>query len=234
MNRFDLKLATFMSMAFQLATLSTCPRRQVGCILLDADLRIIGSGYNGVAKGQYHCCNLSDSPCNCIHAEVNALKSCKTPTAIKYAICTTAPCRACFDALTNAAEALQGGIEAIYVAQAASSSVDHPLILPLSPVPIPYAPWVANKVGGTYRASGTIRNEFQTSTGSTLLAFEFSDFPGMCHLFSPKQLIGSNTKRLVPCYGTYKDLTNAEVNRNRCEACQLMETCRRESYNAHR
>lgn len=220
-----------MAMAFQLSTLSTCPRRQVGCILLNEDLRIIGSGYNGVAKGQLHCSNLSEEPCNCIHAEVNALENCKNPGDIKYAVCTTAPCKNCFQELVDTVRLFGGELESIYACDAARTSVVHPFCNRLSPVPIPYKPWPAHKVGGSYQAYGTVRGEFQTSLGNTLLAFEFHTFPGMCHLFGPKQLIGDNTKHLVPCFGTYKDLTNAEVNRNKCESCQLMETCRKESYN---
>jgi len=34
---------------------STCLRRSVGCVLLDADNHVIATGYNGVAAGMPHC-----------------------------------------------------------------------------------------------------------------------------------------------------------------------------------
>ena len=40
-----------MEIALKLAELSTCPKRSVGCILLDSDMHIIGSGYNGMPSG---------------------------------------------------------------------------------------------------------------------------------------------------------------------------------------
>lgn len=34
---------------------STCLRRQVGCVLLDEQWRVLSTGYNGVARGMPHC-----------------------------------------------------------------------------------------------------------------------------------------------------------------------------------
>lgn len=34
---------------------AACTRRQVGAVILDADGRIVSTGYNGTAKGQVHC-----------------------------------------------------------------------------------------------------------------------------------------------------------------------------------
>jgi len=107
-----LKLETFMKMAKALSEQSTCIRRNVGCILLDNKLRIIGSGYNGSSHGASHCI---DTPCKgahflsgkgldmceAIHAEQNALMQCKDIDAIHIAVCTTFPCKHCTKMLLN-------------------------------------------------------------------------------------------------------------------------------------
>jgi len=108
-------------MALTLAVQSTCARRDVGCILVDRHHRIIGSGYNGVAKGLDHC---KDKPCGgvgfksgdglgiceAIHAEQNALMQCRDIDSIVSAYITTAPCMHCTKMLMNT------GCKAIYFA----------------------------------------------------------------------------------------------------------------------
>jgi dCMP deaminase len=44
-----------MAVAHATAKRATCLRRQVGCVLLDADGFILSTGVNGVASGQPHC-----------------------------------------------------------------------------------------------------------------------------------------------------------------------------------
>lgn len=111
-TRHETKLRTFLNMAYDLAYLSTCTRRNVGCILLDNRYKIIGSGYNGSPEGMTHC---TDKPCagsqfktgeglaacEAIHAEQNALMQCSDVTQIAYAICTTFPCAHCLKMLAN-------------------------------------------------------------------------------------------------------------------------------------
>lgn len=111
-TRHNLKLRTFLNMAVELAYLSTCTRRNVGCILLNADYKIVGSGYNGSPKHMTHCI---DKPCagsqfktgeglmtcQAIHAEQNALMQCADITSIAYAVCTTFPCVHCLKMLAN-------------------------------------------------------------------------------------------------------------------------------------
>lgn len=46
---------TGIELARTVAKRSTCLRRAVGCVLMDPHGRIIGTGYNGVARGQPHC-----------------------------------------------------------------------------------------------------------------------------------------------------------------------------------
>jgi dCMP deaminase len=42
-------------MARLVSTRGTCYRRKVGCVLVDANNRVLATGYNGVASGQPHC-----------------------------------------------------------------------------------------------------------------------------------------------------------------------------------
>lgn len=45
----------FARMARLVATRSTCLRRAVGCVLVDARDHVLSTGYNGVARGRPHC-----------------------------------------------------------------------------------------------------------------------------------------------------------------------------------
>jgi dCMP deaminase len=101
-----------LSMAGLLGQLGTCFRRKVGCILVNKHWHIIGSGYNGVAKGEPHC---SESPCpgaqcesgqglelcEAIHAEQNALLQCRDVQEIAICYVTTSPCVHCVKLLMN-------------------------------------------------------------------------------------------------------------------------------------
>jgi dCMP deaminase len=51
-----------MSMAVSTAQRSTCARRLVGCVLLDARNHVMATGYNGVASGQPHCRETKQEP----------------------------------------------------------------------------------------------------------------------------------------------------------------------------
>ena len=106
------KPMVFMNMAIALSQLSTCARREVGCILLDANWKIIGSGYNGVGAGLPHCidnqCKGSMhvsgqglGECEAVHAEQNALMQCTDVQKIKYVITTASPCVHCMKMLLN-------------------------------------------------------------------------------------------------------------------------------------
>lgn len=46
----------------------------------------------------------------------------------------------------------------------------------------------ANKVGGSYQATGTIVAAFHTLGGLERYVFEFDSPPGMLHIFGPSQL----------------------------------------------
>ena len=97
---FDL---SHLSIAFELALLTTCARRGTGCVLVDENGIILSTGYNGVGRGQKNCriencpgataasgTNLSS--CEAIHSEENALMYCSDVQKIHTVYCTTSPC----------------------------------------------------------------------------------------------------------------------------------------------
>ena len=105
----------FMNIAVQAATRSTCPRKQVGCVIVK-DKAIIATGYNGSLPGESHChthgCFLQDSHCiRTIHAETNAInQAAKNGVSLNGAIiyCNVEPCWNCYKNI------LSVGINSIY------------------------------------------------------------------------------------------------------------------------
>lgn len=103
-DRQQLKDRVFSSMAEMVAQLGTCCRLKVGCVLLTAEGRVAGVGYNGAGAGMPHCesdhCN---ETCRCIrtvHAEENALHACSGAPHTAYV--TAEPCLACTKSLLMA------------------------------------------------------------------------------------------------------------------------------------
>ena len=113
-----------MQLAAITAQRSTCLRRSVGAVLLDARGHILSTGYNGVAAGQPHCnesdvdgfglvvypfaCLGAGSPsgtdldnCRAIHAEQNALLQCHDVYQIDTCYVTVSPCITCTKLLLN-------------------------------------------------------------------------------------------------------------------------------------
>ena len=105
----------FLEIAEAVALRGDCRRKRVGCVLVDQDHRIIGTGYNGAEPGGPSCLagqcprGLDDSPpdedysdCIAVHAEANALlfarASCKGATAYV----TTWVCEGCKKLLRGA------------------------------------------------------------------------------------------------------------------------------------
>jgi dCMP deaminase len=102
----------FMTIAFTLARRSSCIRRSVGCVLVDQNNHIVGTGYNGGPKGAPHCIDhpcsgagfVSGSElgrCQAIHAEQNALMQCRDVMSINTLYTTTFPCEHCFKMIAN-------------------------------------------------------------------------------------------------------------------------------------
>lgn len=111
-----------MKLALMTAQRTTCCRRAVGCVLLNARGHVLATGYNGVAAGQPHCnehdpffetgyphaCSGAHAPsgtnldgCQAIHAEQNALLQCRDMYAIHTAYVTASPCMTCIKLLLN-------------------------------------------------------------------------------------------------------------------------------------
>jgi dCMP deaminase len=114
--------AHFMQMAKLAGEMSTCARRDVGCVLVK-DRHLLATGFNGNMPGARHCadggcprCSNSDtgagadlSICLCTHAEANAIAWCaRTGAACQDATLysTTQPCLECTKLLASAGVSL--------------------------------------------------------------------------------------------------------------------------------
>ncbi len=107
----------FSQIAGQVASRSTCLRRQVGAVLVK-DKRILSTGYNGAPRGITHCTEAGclreelgvpsgerHELCRALHAEQNAiaqaaLHGVKIEGAALY--CTHQPCSLCAKMIINA------------------------------------------------------------------------------------------------------------------------------------
>src|SRR5262245_53449449 len=93
-----IKPFVFMDVARRIGELGTCPRLQVGAVLI-RDGRCISWGYNGSPPGAPHCVHLADEPCTtATHAEANAVafaarQGISTEGATLFV--TVSPCAAC-------------------------------------------------------------------------------------------------------------------------------------------
>lgn len=68
----------FLMIAEVVAKRATCPRAQVGAVIVDEQNRVLSTGYNGSTPGKPHCtdvgCDMVDDHCQrTLHAEVNAV-----------------------------------------------------------------------------------------------------------------------------------------------------------------
>ncbi len=98
-----------MSIAQTVATRATCPRKQVGAVIVQ-DRRIIATGYNGSLPGQPHChdagCDMQDGHCvRTVHAEANAILQAAAygVSTLGAGLYTTAvPCWPCYKLIANA------------------------------------------------------------------------------------------------------------------------------------
>jgi dCMP deaminase len=101
----------FMGIARLVAQRATCPRRQVGIVLVDEQKRILATGYNGPPRGLPHCIETpcagrfdesgNSDRCEAIHAEINAVIQCHRLDLAHTLYATTMPCYACAKANAN-------------------------------------------------------------------------------------------------------------------------------------
>lgn len=105
----------YMRVAHAVSESGTCDRAKVGAVLVKNGC-IIGTGYNGSARGDEHCSDVGhlmrDNHCvRTIHAEENAIINAAkngVSTIGAVMICTHKPCLRCCQRAINA------GVEAIY------------------------------------------------------------------------------------------------------------------------
>jgi len=104
----------FMEMARVAARRSTCPRLNVGAMLITPDLQVF-MGYNGALPGESHCtdvgCLMERGSCKRTrHAEVNAIKRAGKKLVIGSTLyVTNSPCGDCVDAIIEC-----GMIQTVY------------------------------------------------------------------------------------------------------------------------
>ena len=108
----DTKSQYFLKMAKHVSTQATCPRRAVGCVIVDKNNHVLSTGFNGVPKNYTHC---TDKPCGgqnfksgqgldkCMatHAEQNALLQCRNVNEIHIMYLTLSPCTTCAKLIAN-------------------------------------------------------------------------------------------------------------------------------------
>ena len=95
----------FMNLAFNIADWSKDPSTKVGCVIVNPDRIIVGTGYNGFARGVYD----SEKRLNdrskkypmIIHAEVNAVLNSSSSLKDGKAYVTHSPCAHCASVLVQ-------------------------------------------------------------------------------------------------------------------------------------
>lgn len=99
----------FINLAQQASTRATCPRKQVGCVIVK-NKTIIATGYNGSLPRESHCdshgCFIQDNHCvRTIHAETNAInQAAKNGVSLKGSsiYCNVEPCWNCYKNIISA------------------------------------------------------------------------------------------------------------------------------------
>lgn len=101
--------AIWVEVAETISKRGSCPRRQVGAVIVDSDNQIVATGYNGAPRGLDHCsevgCLLDDSG-RCkrtAHAEANAIVQAGRPRTVGGTLYSTDfPCSECTSLILQA------------------------------------------------------------------------------------------------------------------------------------
>lgn len=106
--------------ALAISTRGECSRRQVGAVIVDAQNRIVGAGYNGTYRGGPNCLqgacpraasgvqsgssyDTGPGACIAVHAELNALLDVSDRKRLESSemYVTAAPCEGCLKIIRN-------------------------------------------------------------------------------------------------------------------------------------
>lgn len=95
----------FLGIAKTIAKQATCPKKQVGCVIVDHDNNIITRGYNTMPFDMQSCidkpCSDGLNNCHAIHAEAMALVICPFSVAAMHTMYVTlSPCFECAKLIT--------------------------------------------------------------------------------------------------------------------------------------
>lgn len=89
----------YLGLARWVAKKATCPKKQVGCVIVDSDQKLLSTGFNTVPSGCASClstpCSKRLKKCHAIHAEALALLKCKDIKRIDTIYVTLSPCFDC-------------------------------------------------------------------------------------------------------------------------------------------
>ncbi len=102
----------FLKIARLVGSRATCPKREVGCVIVDKHGHIMATGFNGVPKGYRHCIDvpcggqamsssMGSEFCLATHAEQNALLQCLNVMEIDTIYTTCSPCMTCAKLIAN-------------------------------------------------------------------------------------------------------------------------------------
>jgi dCMP deaminase len=123
----------YMTMVRLVATRGTCPRRQVGAVIIDLHGKLVSTGYNGPPAGVPHCTEFpcagsqdktgDNTRCIAVHAEVNAVLQAQASRREPWTLyCSTTPCFGCSKVAITAgvkevvAESVyRGDVEGLYL-----------------------------------------------------------------------------------------------------------------------
>lgn len=95
----------FINIAEVVATRSKDPNTQVGCLIINQNNHIVGTGYNGMIQGIEETETLWQRPIKhdyVVHAEANAITHCLVPLKGNKLYCTLYPCKNCAKLIATA------------------------------------------------------------------------------------------------------------------------------------